>query len=391
MKILHRHLKFEKQDQPFRPAKIQKAKPKPASSAGWIGVERYLSEIHLHAVHCLLKSLHFSSTGMVVFYFNQRTTLFTMKIFSGTANEPLAKAICKSIGVELGKCTIKPFPDGETFVKIEENVRGEEVFIVQPTSPPTNHHLMELFIMMDALRRASAARITAVLSFYGYARQDRKDQPRVPITAKLVANLLVASGANRILAVDLHAQQIQGFFDIPVDHLYAAPVMYDYLKQKKLTDLVVVSPDTGGLKMAHAYSQVLESGLAIVAKRRKSATEVESMAVIGEIKEKNVLLVDDLTETAGTLTAAAALLKKKGAKKIIACVSHAILNDTGIERLRKSVIDELITTDTVQRPAIDGVKIVTLSVAGLLGEAIKRIHSNSSVNSLFEFKGGRTS
>jgi ribose-phosphate pyrophosphokinase len=314
-----------------------------------------------------------------------------VKIFSGTANEPLAKAICKSIGVELGKCTIKPFPDGETFVKIEENVRGEEVFIVQPTSPPTNHHLMELFIMMDALRRASAAKITAVLPFYGYARQDRKDQPRVPITAKLVANLLVASGANRILAVDLHAQQIQGFFDIPVDHLYAAPVMYDYLKKKKLTDLVVVSPDTGGLKMAHAYSQVLEAGLAIVAKRRTSATHVESLAVIGDIKGKNVLLVDDLTETAGTLTTAAALLKKKGAKNIIACVSHAILNDVGIERLRKSDIDELITTDTVQRPAIDGVKITTLSVAGLLGEAIKRIHNNSSVNSLFEFKGGRTS
>jgi ribose-phosphate pyrophosphokinase len=314
-----------------------------------------------------------------------------VKIFSGTANEPLAKAICKSINVELGKCTIKPFPDGETFVKIEENVRGEEVFVVQPTSPPTNHHLMELFIMMDALRRASAARITAVLPFYGYARQDRKDQPRVPITAKLVANLLVASGAHRILAMDLHAQQIQGFFDIPVDHLYAAPVMYDYLKKKKLTDLVVVSPDTGGLKMAHAYSQVLEAGLAIVAKRRKSATEVESLAVIGDIKGKNILLVDDLTETAGTLTTAAALLKKKGARQIIACVSHAILNDTGIERLRKSVIDELITTDTVQRPSIDGVKIVTLSVAGLLGEAIKRIHSNSSVNSLFEFKGGRTS
>ena len=314
-----------------------------------------------------------------------------MKIFSGTANEPLAKAICKSIGVELGKCTIKPFPDGETFVKIEENVRGEEVFIVQPTSPPTNHHLMELFIMMDALRRASAARITAVLPFYGYARQDRKDQPRVPITAKLVANLLVAAGANRILAMDLHAQQIQGFFDIPVDHLYAAPVMYEYLKTKNLKDLVVVSPDVGGLKMAHAYSQVLEGGLAIVAKRRKSASEVESMAVIGEIRGKNILLVDDLTETAGTLTQAAALLKKKGARKILACVSHAILNDMGIERLRKSVIDELITTDTVQRPAIDGVKITTLSVAGLLGEAIKRIHNNSSVNSLFEFKGGRTS
>jgi ribose-phosphate pyrophosphokinase len=314
-----------------------------------------------------------------------------VKIFSGTANEPLAKSICKSIGMELGNCTIKPFPDGETFVKVEENVRGEEVFVVQPTSPPTNHNLMELFIMIDALRRASAARITAVVPFYGYARQDRKDQPRVPITAKLIANLLVASGVNRILTMDLHAQQIQGFFDIPVDHLYAAPVMYEYLRKKKLGDLVVVSPDVGGLKMAHAYSQTLEASLAIVAKRRKSATEVESMAVIGDIRGKNVLLVDDLTETAGTLTQAASLLKKKGAKKILACVSHAILNDMGIERLRKSDIDELITTDTVLRPAIDGVRITTLSVAGLLGEAIKRIHSNSSVNSLFEFKGGRTS
>ncbi len=314
-----------------------------------------------------------------------------MKVFSGTANEPLSQAICKYIGIGLGKCKISPFPDGETFVKVEENVRGEDVFIVQSTCPPTNHNLMEMFIMIDAVRRASAARITAGLPFYGYARQDRKDQPRVPITAKLVANLLVASGANRILTVDLHAQQIQGFFDIPVDHLYAAPVMYEYLRKKHLSDLVVVSPDVGGLKMAHAYSQTLEAGLAIVAKRRKSATEVESMAVIGEIKGKNILLVDDLTETAGTLTAAAALLKKKGAKQILACVSHAILNDVGIQRLRKSGIDELITTDTVQRPAIDGVKIVTLSVAGLLGEAIKRIHTNSSVNSLFEFKGGRTS
>ena len=314
-----------------------------------------------------------------------------MKVFSGTANEPLARAICKSVGTELGKCTVTPFPDGETFVKIEENVRGEDVFIIQPTSPPTNHNLMELFIMVDALRRASASRITAVMPFYGYARQDRKDQPRVPITAKLVANLLVASGVNRVLTMDLHAQQIQGFFDIPVDHLYAAPVMYEYLKKKKLKDLVVVSPDAGGIKMAHAYAQTLESDLAIVAKRRKSATEVESVAVIGEIDGKNVLLVDDLTETAGTLTAAAAILKKKGAKQVMACVSHALLSDTGVERLRKSSIDELITTDTVQRPAIDGVKITTLSVAGLLGEAIKRIHNNSSVNSLFEFKGGRTS
>ncbi len=313
-----------------------------------------------------------------------------MKVFSGTSNRILAERIAASIGIPLGKCTVSSFPDGETFVKIEENVRGEDVFVMQSTSPPTNHHLMEMFIMMDALRRSSASRITAVLPFYGYARQDRKDQPRVPITAKLVANLLVAAGANRVLTMDLHAQQIQGFFDIPVDHLYAAPVMYEYLKSKSLPDLVVVSPDVGGLKMAHAYSQVLEAGLAIVAKRRKNATEIESMTVIGEIRGKTVLMVDDLTETAGTLTTASALLKKKGARRIYACVSHAILNDLGIKRLRNSDIDELITTDTVLRPAIDGVSITTLSVAGLLGEAIKRIHSNSSVTSLFEFKGGRT-
>src|SRR5712692_9469885 len=324
------------------------------------------------------------------FYFFRRQPNI-VRIFCGTSNPPLAQAIAASIGVELGKCTVSAFPDGETFVKIEENVRGEDVFLVQSTSPPTNHNLMEMFIMMDALRRASASRITAVLPFYGYARQDRKDQPRVPITAKLVANLIVAAGANRILTMDLHAQQIQGFFDIPVDHLYAAPVMYDYLKKKSLPDLVVVSPDVGGLKMAHAYSQVLEAGLAIVAKRRKSATEVESMAIIGEIRGKTVLMVDDLTSSAGTLTTAAELLRKKGAKRIYACVSHAILNDIGIERLRKSRIDELITTDTVLRPAIDGVRITTLSVASLLGEAIKRIHNNSSVTSLFEFKGGRTS
>lgn len=313
-----------------------------------------------------------------------------MKIFSGNSNKPLAEAIAKSVGTELGRSQVTAFPDGETFVKIEENVRGAEVFVVQSSSPPANHHLMELFIMIDALRRASASRITAVIPFYGYARQDRKDQPRVPITAKLVANLLVAAGTHRVLTVDLHAQQIQGFFDIPVDHLYAAPVMYDYLKSINLQDLVVVSPDVGGIKMAHAYSQVLEGGLAIVAKRRKSPSEVESMAVIGEIRGKNVLMVDDLTETAGTLTAAAKLLKRKGARRILACVSHAILNDIGIERLRKSNIDELITTDTVLRPAIGGINITTLSVAGLLGEAIKRIHSNSSVTSLFEFKGGRT-
>jgi ribose-phosphate pyrophosphokinase len=314
-----------------------------------------------------------------------------VKIFSGNANLPLARSIAASIGIELGKCTVSAFPDGETFVKIDENVRGQDVFLVQSTSPPTNHNLMEMFIMIDALRRASASRITAVIPFYGYARQDRKDQPRVPITAKLVANLIVAAGANRVLTMDLHAQQIQGFFDIPVDHLYAAPVMYEYIRRKRLADLVVVSPDVGGLKMAYAYSQVLGAELAIVAKRRKSASEVESMALIGEVRGKTTLLVDDLTETAGTLTQAAEMVHKKGAKRILACVSHAILNETGIERLRKSKIDELITTDTVSRPAMNGVRITTLSVAGLLGEAIKRIHNNASVNSLFEFKGGRTS
>jgi ribose-phosphate pyrophosphokinase len=314
-----------------------------------------------------------------------------VKIFTGTSNRPLAEAIAKNIGIELGQCTVSSFPDGETFVKIEENVRGEDVYLVQSTCPPTNHNLMEMFIIIDALRRASASRITAVIPFYGYARQDRKDQPRVPITAKLVANLIVTAGANRILTVDLHAQQIQGFFDIPVDHLYAAPVIYEYLKKKSIPNLVVVSPDVGGIKMAYAYAQFLETELAIVAKRRKSASEVESMGIIGEVDGRNVLLVDDLTETAGTLTQAAALMRKSGARQVFACVSHALLNDTGIDRLRKSNIDELITTDTVLRPAIDGVNITTLSVAGLLGEAIKRIHSNSSVTSLFEFKGGRTS
>ncbi|MHB1306730.1 MAG: ribose-phosphate diphosphokinase [Limisphaerales bacterium] len=312
-----------------------------------------------------------------------------MKIFCGTSNPPLAKAICEAVGVKPGQCEIRQFPDEETFVKIEENVRGEDTYIIQSSSPPANHHLMELFIMIDALRRASAKRITAVLPFYGYARQDRKDQPRVPITAKLVANLVVAAGATRVLTVDLHAQQIQGFFDIPVDHLYAAPVMYEYLRRKKLKDLMVVSPDVGGVKMAYAYSQVLGTELGIVAKRRKTATEVESMTMIGEVAGMNVLLVDDLTETAGTLTTAAALLKEKGARQVLACVSHTILGELGIERLRKSNIDELITTDTVLRPAINGVKITTLSVAGLLGEAIKRIHTNSSVTSLFELKNKR--
>ena len=302
----------------------------------------------------------------------------------------MAESICKSIDVPLGKVLLRDFPNGETFARIEENVRGEDTFVVQSTCPPVNQNIMELFIMIDALRRASASRITAVLPFYGYARQDRKDQPRVPISAKLMANLLVSAGANRILTVDLHAQQIQGFFDIPVDHLYSAPVLFEYLKKTDLGDQVaVVSPDVGGIKMAHAYSQLLHADLAIVAKRRMSDTEVETVSVIGKVRDKTVVMVDDMTETAGTLVSAAKILRRRGAKRIIAVVSHAGLNDLGIKRLRKSNIDELITTDTVPRPSIEGLKFTTCSVAGLLGEAIKRIHTNSSVTSLFEFDGVR--
>ena len=313
-----------------------------------------------------------------------------MKIFSGRSNRALAEAISKSIDVPLGKVHLRDFPNGETFARIEENVRGEDTYIIQSTCPPVNQNIMELFIMIDALRRASASRITAVLPFYGYARQDRKDQPRVPISAKLVANLLVSAGANRMLTVDLHAQQIQGFFDIPVDHLYAAPVLFDYLKKMDLGEqIAVVSPDVGGIKMAHAYSQLLHADLAIVAKRRMSDTEVETVSVIGKVRDKTVVLVDDMTETAGTLVSAARILRRRGAKRIIAVVSHAGLNDLGVKRLRKSNIDELITTDTVPRPPIEGVKLTTCSVAGLLGEAIKRIHTNSSITSLFEFDGIR--
>ena len=311
------------------------------------------------------------------------------RIFSGRSNRPLAEKICQFLDVPLGRCKIEDFPDGETFVKIEDNVRGKDVFVVQSTSPPTNQNLMEMFIMMDALRRASASRITAVIPFYGYARQDRKDQPRVPITAKLVANLICTAGASRVLTVDLHAQQIQGFFDIPVDHLYAAPVILRYVIDKNVPNLIVVSPDVGGIKMAYAYAEALHTTLAIVAKRRKSPHDVESMALIGEVQGRNVLLVDDLTETASTLIAAANLLKERGAQNVMACVSHAILNEKGLEKLQNSCIDELITTDTVCRPAEKGGKVTTLSVAGLLGEAIYRIANNLSVTSLFEYKADK--
>jgi ribose-phosphate pyrophosphokinase len=288
------------------------------------------------------------------------------------------------VGMPLGDATVTSFPDGETFVKINENIRGRDVFLVQPTCPPSNQNLMELLIMVDAARRASAARITAVIPFFGYARQDRKDQPRVPITAKLIANLLTAAGVDRVLTMDLHAQQVAGFFDIPVDHLFAAPVLIRYLRTKDLSNTIVVSPDVGGLKMAQAYAQALGTGLAIVAKRRKSPTEIEALNVIGDVDGKEVIMVDDLTETAGTLTSAAKMLREHGATAIIAGVSHSVLSDLAIERLKKSEITELITTNSVPVRTGDGFPITTLCVAELLGEGIKRIHDDESVSSLFE-------
>ncbi|MGA0845505.1 MAG: ribose-phosphate diphosphokinase, partial [Luteolibacter sp.] len=280
-----------------------------------------------------------------------------MKIISGTAHRALAERIADNLGQPLADVQVTAFPDGETFVKINENIRGQDVFIVQPSCPPTNHNIMELLIMVDAARRASAERITAVMPFFGYARQDRKDQPRVPISAKLVANLLTSAGVNRVLTMDLHAPQIQGFFDIPVDHLYAKPALIGYLRDR-LPDakgLTVVSPDVGGVKMARAYADALSADLAIVAKHRISATRVEAMNVIGDVKNRDVLLVDDMTETAGTLMAATDILIKNGAKRVFAGVSHAILGEIAHRRISESNIEELITTDSV--PQAEGPKV----------------------------------
>ncbi len=309
-----------------------------------------------------------------------------MKIFTGSAHPQLAADIATYLGQGLSDATVTTFPDGESFVKINDNIRGRDIFIVQPTCPPTNQNIMELLIMVDAARRASANRITAVIPFFGYARQDRKDQPRVPITAKLVANILVAAGVQRVLTMDLHAQQLQGFFDIPVDHLYALPVMVKHIRSMELSNLVVVSPDVGGVKMASAYAEALGAGLAIVVKRRRSATEVEPLHVIGDVEGKNVLIVDDITETAGTLVSAAKILKTLGVGDIYAGVSHAVLTDLSIERLKDSEIKQLITTDSV--PGSEDVegRVKRLSIAELLGEGIRRIHQGESVSSLFRVK-----
>ena len=311
-----------------------------------------------------------------------------MKIISGTAHPELARDIAKSLGLPLSDTTVNTFPDGESFVQIKESIRGADTFIIQPTCPPTNHNLMELLVMVDAVRRASASRITAVMPFYGYARQDRKDKPRVPITAKLVANLLTSAGVNRVLCMDLHAAQIQGFFEIPVDHLHSVPVLIKHLKQhyvKDLDNLVVVSPDIGGVKNAKSYANILGTKLAIVAKQRISATEVDAHAVIGDVEGKDVLMVDDMTESGGTLCAAASVLKEHGAARIFAGVSHAVLNEKACARLAASPIERLLTSDSVPMAKTFGGDMVdTVSIAPLFAQAILNIHNNDSVTHLFD-------
>ncbi len=305
-----------------------------------------------------------------------------IKLIGLSAHPKLAKDIAKHLKVKLVSAEVARFPDEEISIQIQEHIRGCDVFVIQPTCPPCNDNLMELLIMVDAARRSSADRITAVIPFFGYARQDRKDKPRVPITAKLVANLLVTAGVDRVLTMDLHAGQIQGFFDIPVDHLYARPVFIKEIKKRKIKDLVVVSPDTGAVKMAHAYAKLLGAPLAIVAKNRIGAEEVEAISIVGDVKGKNALLVDDMTGSAGTLVEAAKIIQKHGGKDVYAAVSHGILSDVGRERLKNSTIKEVFTTDSAIQAY--GPKVTTLSIAPLLGEAIKRIHHDESVTSLFQ-------
>ncbi len=311
--------------------------------------------------------------------------LNNLKIVTGNSNIQLAQAICNGLKIPLGKANVKKFSDGEIQVEIEENVRGMDVFVVQSTCTPVNRSLMELLIMMDAIKRASAERITAVMPYYGYARQDRKVAPRVPITAKLVADLITTAGSDRLLTIDLHAGQIQGFFNIPVDHLYSAPVMVDYIRKKYTNNLVIVSPDAGGVERARAFAKRLGATLAIIDKRRPQPNESNIMNIIGDIQGKTALLLDDMVDTAGTLSQAANALRKEGAKKVVACCTHPVLSGQAIEKINQSDLEELVVTDTIplRNEAKGCKKIVVLSVAQLLGEAIKRIHNNDSVSSLF--------
>jgi len=313
-----------------------------------------------------------------------------LKIFSGTSNPALAAEVCKYLGLPMGGAKISKFPDGEKLIRIEDDVRGRDCFVVQSTCRPVDEHLMELLIYLDCLRRASAKRITAVIPYYGYARQDRKDEGRVPITAKLVANLITTAGADRVLAIDLHAHQLQGFFDIPVDHLSGELVLSRYFKDKKISDLSVVSPDVGNIKTAARYANRLNGDLAIVHKRRISGSQVQAGELIGSVEGCNVLMCDDIVATAGTICTAAELVKQRGAKNVSVGVTHGVFAPPALERIEKAPIDEVVVTNTI--PLTDEAravkKIKVLSVATMLGEAIKRIHRDESVSSLFNYSIG---
>ena len=308
-----------------------------------------------------------------------------LKLFSGSAHPELVEEISKILGVPPGQARLRRFPDSEVSFQIDENIRGTDVFVVQPTSAPVDQHIMEMLIMIDAFRRSSAARITAVVPYYGYARQDRKDKPRVPISAKLVANILSAAGTNRVLTMDLHKAQIQGFFDIPVDHLFAAPVIIDYLSRLDYPKLTIVSPDAGGAERARAYAKRLDAELAIIDKRRIDDGTAEVMNVIGAVQGRTCFLQDDIVDTAGTITKAANALKANGADRVLACAVHGVLSGSAIDKIEKSPIDKMIVTNTIPlSPAAAACeKIVVLSVARLLGQAIKSIHEETSVSSLF--------
>jgi ribose-phosphate pyrophosphokinase len=309
---------------------------------------------------------------------------YELKLFSGNANRELAEEIGQYLHLPLSDAEVGRFSDGEVFVQIDDNVRGADVFIVQPTCPPVNDNLMELLVMIDALKRASARRITAVLPYYGYARQDRKAQGRVPITAKLVADLLTAAGVDRLLALDLHASQIQGFFNIPVDHLFAAPVIVDYLGKKELQDLVLVSPDAGGVERTRAIAKRVKAGLAIIDKRRDGPNVATFMHLIGDVRDRDVVVVDDMIDTAGTLVQAVEALKREGARRILACGVHAVLSGPAVQRLKAAPMEEVIVTNSIPVSAEKrAARVTVLSVAPLLGEAIRRIHDDESVSTLF--------
>lgn len=308
-----------------------------------------------------------------------------IQLFTGNSNRKLAKEIADFLSIQVGDAAVSTFSDGEISVQINENIRGSDVFVVQSTCTPVNNNLMELLLMVDAARRASAGRITAVMPYYGYARQDRKAQPRVPITARLVADLLSVTGIDRVLTIDLHAGQIQGFFDIPVDHLYAAPVHVEYVKKEYLNDLVIVSPDAGGVERARAFAKRVNASLAIIDKRREKANVSEVMHVIGDVSGKNAILFDDMIDTAGTITHAAAALKENGAKRVVAACAHAVLSGPALDRINDSALEDVIVTNTIPMDENQKKckKLTVLSVASLLGEAIKRIHEETSVSSLF--------